>query len=31
LLADAVADKDGVGYADEAIVNAIGVHVEDLA
>ena len=31
LLVNAVADKDGVGYADETVVNAIGVYVEDLA
>ena len=31
LLADAVPDEDRVGDAHEAVVDAIGVHVEDLA
>ena len=31
LLVDAVADKDGVGDAHETVVDAIGVHVENLA
>ena len=31
LLGDAVPDKDRVGDADETVVDAVGVHVEDLA
>ena len=30
-LADPVANEDGIGDADETVVDAIGVHVEDLA